>query len=206
MFWDEFNRSVLVFFVLFLKYLLMCRKGWMFSSDLASSPLPGWSGWVLRWEEELSSQVFRHRSPHFLPAPSPSSQHPKVSRSNSWAPGKQLERFNRWKLVRQQTPKKEQYFLSYYNSVTWRSSLCGLWMLCWALRRGLWSGASSKVRERMTVSQRNWAPLISSSRSSSWVTGSSSSLCGLSFTPGQNTTNVKRAFLQHRRWSKSKLF
>lgn len=206
MFCDEFNRSVLVFFLFFFYICWCAEKGWMFSSDLASSPLPGWSGWVLRWEEELSSQVFRHRSPHFLPAPSPSSQHPKVSRSNSWAPGKQLERFNRWKLVRQQTPKKEQYFLSYFNSVTWRSSLCGLWMLCWALRRGLWSGASSKVRERMTVSQRNWAPLISSSRSSSWVTGSSSSLCGLSFTPGQNTTNVKRAFLQHRRWSKSKLF
>lgn len=71
-------------------------------------------------------------------------------------------------------------------------SPCVLWPLCWALRRGLWSGASSNVRERMTVSHRNWAPLISSSLSSSWVAGSSSSLCCLSFTAKRkNNLNEK---------------
>lgn len=59
--------------------------------------------------------------------------------------------------------------------------------LCCNLRRGLWSGASSKVSERMTVSHRNWAPLMSSSLSSAWASGSSSSLCCLSFTAERNT-------------------
>lgn len=66
-------------------------------------------------------------------------------------------------------------------------SPCGLRLLRWVLRRGLWSGASSKVRERITVSQRNWAPLISSSRSSSRVGGGS---CGcLSLSPVQQIIN-----------------
>lgn len=94
-------------------------------------------------------------------------------------------RGNYWKRVR--VAQKQQ--LSTLNKMMLTtdklvgSSPFGSWPQRWSLRGGLWSGASSKARDRMTVSHRNCAPLISSSLSSSWATGVNTSFRFLSFRP-----------------------